>query len=1025
MRKQTSELFYSFDEAIKGPILRMSAWFPSLLASFLTGGALYGFLYALLSVCFDVSEVVRFYGNGRSISVAAPNNPPVTRTALLRSVLASLFIFSVCLALGGHAFAQSVRPRISTEVNTQERATIPGTHPPMARTEQDTGRAHSDKQLQGLSVVLNRTAEQEADLQALITAQQDTASSLYHQWLSPEQFAERFGVADSDIEKIESWLQQQGFTVTGVSRSKTRIKFSGTVGQAETAFGTQIHYYQSGTVRDYAPSTDISIPRAFSSVIQTVSDLSTFRPKPHVKFKKGQRDSSVSPNFTSGQSGNHYLSPADIATIYDINPAYSAGYTGSGQAIAVVGQSAIQVSDIENFQKAAGFDVKDPTLVLVPNSGSSTYYTGGDEAESDLDLEYTSTIAKGATIYFVYTGNNQNYGVFDSLEYAIDTKLAPIISVSYGACETAIGSTDYATLNAVLAQAAAQGQTVVAASGDSGSTDCYEQTTLTTSQRQALAVDFPASSQYVTGLGGTEFSSSDVSSSNTTYWESGNSSDVVSSAKSYIPEQTWNDDSSSNGLSSGGGGVSILTSRPSWQIGVAGIPSGSYRLVPDISLDSSPANAGYLFCSSDNDATGVSGSCSNGFRDSNNSYLTVAGGTSFASPIFAGMLALINQKLNSSGQGVVNSTLYELASNSSTYTSSFHDITSGNNACTAGSSYCSGSATSQYSAANGYDQATGLGSVNLYNLLSVWPVPSNTSSKATSKTVLTAATTTPTSGESDLVTITVSSNSGAVSSVPTGTLSVAVDGTTVSSSLALSNGSASYTFSSTVSGTHVVTVTYSGDSIYGSSTGTITLTIGSTGGTTSGNGGSGSTTVTVTPSGGFTGTVDLSLSTTSTYLQQYACYDLSNANVTGTGSVSQTLTVYLGTSYCESAQLKGKIHTFRSAAQGTAPSPATTPGFPGGMVSLAGAFVMGFLTLRGRRMRLFPAVLLAAFAGAALVSCGSSGGSSSKSFAVSVSPSTMTISAGSSAVPTGSYTMTLTGTSSALSSSTNLNLTVN
>jgi subtilase family serine protease len=1017
MKTHTTELFRAINRLIRVSLLLVGHLLPSLLAQFCSGGV----LHAFLSVCFDATSFVRFCRKQRTNTGGALNS----------SLAGEVRRFAVLLLVGcpvafyGNAYGQTVRPRITQDINSAERVTLTGSHQPMARTEQDAGRVSSGKQLEGLTLVLSRTSEQESDLQSLIAAQQDPTSSQYHQWLTPDEFAARFGVTDSDLEKIESWLQQQGLAVTGVSHSKNRITFSGTVNQVESAFKIEIHYYKTGSTTDFAPATDISIPSVLSSVVQGVSNLSTFRPKPHVKFKTGQRVSSASPNFTSSQSGSHYLSPTDVTTIYNVSPAYSAGYTGEGQAIAVVGQSAIHVSDIENFQKAAGFSVKDPSLVLVPNSGSATYYTGGDEAESDLDLEYTSTIAKGATIYFVYTGNNQNYGVFDSLEYAIDTKLAPIISLSYGACETALGSSDYATYNGILAQGAAQGQTVVAASGDSGSTDCYEQTTLTTAQRQALAVDFPASSQYVTGLGGTEFPSSDVSPSNTTYWTSASSSDVVSSAKSYIPEQVWNDDSSSNGLSSGGGGTSTLSARPSWQTGVFGITSGTYRLVPDVSLDSSPENAGYLFCSSDSDATGVSGSCSNGFRDSNSTYLTVAGGTSFASPIFAGMLALINQKLNSTGQGVINSVLYQLASNSSTYASAFHDITSENNACTAGSSYCSGSATSQYSATTGYDQATGLGSVDLYNLLSAWPTPTNTSSKTSSKTTLSAATTAPASGASDVVSITVLSNSSTVSSTPTGTLSIAVDGTTINSSVALSNGSASYNFSSTVSGTHVVTATYSGDATFAGSMGTITLTIGSTTGTTSGSGGSGSSTVTVTPSGGFTGTVDLSLSTTNSYLQQYACYDLSSVNVTSTSSVSQTLTIYLGTTYCENAQLKSHVHRFESATLGSAFNFTSPHGSSSSTMTLAGILTIGLLGLRRRRIRRVCLLLLGIVSGVHLVGCGSGGSSSSKNFAVAVSPSTMTISAGTSSVPTGTYSITVTGSSSTLSSTANLTLNVN
>ena len=546
----------------------------------------------------------------------------------------------------------------------------------------------------------SRSASQEAKLQALIAAQQNSSSPLYNQWLTPEEFAAEFGVADSDIAKVESWLEEQGFTIEGVTHSRNRITFSGTAGQVGAAFNIELHYYTVNGDSHYAPSTDISVPAALSSVIQSVDNLSSFRPRPHVKFKK---------NFTSSQSGDNFLTPKDVDTIYDITRAYDAGYTGLGQSITAVGQSEIMLSDIENFQNAAGLTVKDPTLVLVPDSGSATI-SSGDEAESDLDLEYSRGIATGATIYFVYVGDNPNYSVWDSINYAVDTRITPIISTSYGDCETDLGSSNYATLNAILEQAASQGQTIMAAAGDEGSTDCYQDTNLTTSQREALAVDFPASSQYVTGMGGTEFPSADIDggADSATYWESANGSDVISSALSYIPEQVWNDDNSTDGLSAGGGGVSTLTARPSWQTGVTGIPSGSYRLVPDLSLAASPNNPGYLFCSSDSTTTGITGSCSNGFRDSNDEYLTVAGGTSFDAPIFSGMLAIVNQKLNSIGQGVINSTLYTLAADATTYASAFHDINSGGNQCNAGSNYCSTAGESEYAATAGYDEASGL-----------------------------------------------------------------------------------------------------------------------------------------------------------------------------------------------------------------------------------------------------------------------------------------------------------------------------
>jgi subtilase family serine protease len=917
--------------------------------------------------------------------------------------------------------AQAPEARITTEIDNSERTAIQGTHPPMARPENDAGRVPAGTKLQGISMVFSRSATQEADLQALIAAQQNPGSLLYHQWLTPDEFAARFGLADADISKAQLWLQQQGFSIEDISRSKNRIAFSGTVEQAEAAFGAELHYYTVNGKKEYAPAADISVPTALSSVVQTVTNLSTFRPKPHVKLRTPQRAPKA--DFTSGQTGDHFLTPGDIATIYDIKAAYNAGYTGTGQSMAVVGQSSIVLSDIENFESAAGLTKKDPTLVLVPNSGTAAIVSG-DEAESDLDLEYSSTIAQGASIYFVYVGNNPNYSVWDSISYAVDNRTAPVIGTSYGECEAQLSSSEYSTLNGTLEQAASQGQSVVSAAGDDGSTDCYGITGLTKAQQEALAVDFPASSQYATGMGGSEFPAADVSSSNTNYWESASGSDVISSALSYIPEQVWNDDSSSEGLSSGGGGVSTLTSRPSWQTGVTGIPSGSYRLVPDISLTASPNNAGFLYCSSDSKSTGVTGSCSNGFRDSSDTYLTVAGGTSFDVPIFAGMVAIINQKLNSTGQGVVNPTLYKLAADPTTYASAFHDITSVSNECTAGSAYCSTVGASEYPATTGYDEASGLGSVDFYNLLLAWPTSG--SSLVATTTTPSAATTTPGSGASDVITIKVASASRSSTATPTGTLTMVVDGTTKTSSLVLSGGSATYTFSSTITGSHTITATYSGDSTYASSTGTLTLTVGSAPksfiltatNTTVSAGSSGTSAITITPQNGYTGTIAWSVSSSPSISN--ACFSLPDVSVSGSSTVTATLTIHTSASACTSAAVTGTRGNKRKSL-GTTPvasrkdiPPLSTLHTTQASLALAGLLFVGLLGFRSGKLGTFSGVFFLMVVGLAMGGCGSGGSSSS--------PSATTPNAA-----TGTYTLTVVGTdtsSSSITASTTMTLTI-
>lgn len=769
---------------------------------------------------------------------------------------------AVAILLSAQGAAASSLLRVTSAVDDARRVTLTGSHPAFAAGDQ--GPLPKSTQISGATLVLGRTAAQDAELASLILAQHDAASPLFHQWLTPSSFAERFGVAESDVAAASSWLNSHGFTVDSVSLARDRIRFSGTAAQIQAAFGTELHVYSAG----FAPSTDATIPEALGGLVSGLANLSSFRPKSHLK-----------PAFTSGQSGNHFLSPLDLATIYDISPVYAAGFDGSGQTIVVIGQSSVLLSDIQHFLTNAGVRVRDPNVLLVPGSGTATAVSG-DQAESDLDLEYTSAIAPGAVIDFVFTGNNKNFNAFDSLQFAVEQNLAPIISVSYGTCETAAGSAGYTQLNAIFQQAASQGQSIIAASGDSGSTDCAG-SGLSAAQQQALAVDLPASSQYVTGLGGTEFGAANAASA--TFWSSNGSADVVNSAKSYIPEQVWNDDTA-GGLSSGGGGVSAFTDRPSFQTGVAGIPAGTKRLVPDVSLSSSGVNAPYLYCSSDTTQTGVTGSCSHGFRDANSNFLTTGGGTSFAAPVFAGLVALINQRFSPDGQGVVASTLYSIAANTP---AAFHDVTTGTNACTAGT--CSAAGAGSYAATAGYDQATGLGSVDFNQLFTAWP--STGTPLTAAKVTLSAATPTPGLNAGDDISISVAAFSS-TGAVPTGTVVVAVDGT--SHSLPLVAGAATYTFSSAVAAAHTLTATYSGDAAYARASAILSLTV-PTGpafsvaatSLTVAVGARGQSTVTVTPSNGYAGTVAWNVSSTPALSQ--GCFSLPGTAVSGTTAATLTI----------------------------------------------------------------------------------------------------------------------------------------
>jgi len=535
--------------------------------------------------------------------------------------------------------------------------------------------------MERMTMMFKPTDAQQAALNTLSQEQQDSASPNYHKWLTPEQFADRFGLSPNDVTQIVSWLQTQGFTVDEVARTRRWVSFTGVAHQVESAFQTTIHEYVVNGEAFYANTTDPLVPAALGGVVSGFRSLNNFRMKPR-------------PRFTSSVTGNHYVTPADFATIYNLGGVYADGLDGAGQKIAIMGQTQIQVSDIRAFRSAAGLPASDPEIVLVPGS-TDPGIVNGDVQEASLDIEWSGAVARNAQIVFVTSKN----GVFDALQYAVDRNVAPVVSISYGSCEKNFTSQDAALMAAIGQQANAQGITIIASSGDTGAADCDTATSKIAAR--GLSVDIPASLPSVTALGGSQFREADAS------WGATNDS-RFGSALSYIPEVAWNDTAATGVLTAGGGGRSIYFSKPGWQTG-SGVPNDNARDIPDVSLNASGQHDGYLMC--------AMGSCVNGFRASNGG-LTVVGGTSVGAPAFAGVIAIINQISNAS-QGNINPKLYALAASSP---SAFHDITSGGNQvpCRAGTPDCASGGSIGYGAAAGYDLATGLGSVDVSNLIAVW-----------------------------------------------------------------------------------------------------------------------------------------------------------------------------------------------------------------------------------------------------------------------------------------------------------------
>ena len=528
------------------------------------------------------------------------------------------------------------------------------THPLIAGAG-DNGEAAASRPMPRITILFKMTETQQAELTKLLAAQQQRSSSQYHKWLTPEEFGDKFGLDQADLDKVSAWLTAQGFSDVEAPKSRTSISASGSVAQVSGAFQTSIHRYQINGVEHIANASDPTLPMGLEGLVGHIQGLNDIHPKPH--GVRSRATAGLTPKFTSSISGSHFIAPGDFATIYDVQPLYGNGIDGTGQTIAIAGQTDIQLSDIEAFQTASGLPIKDPQIQLFgTDPGTST----DDEQEADLDIEWAGAVARGATILYV---NSQD--AFTSAIDAIQNNVANVLSITYGACEASISTTEITSFNAALQQANAQGMTVLAASGDYGAADCEEpqdpRAPPVTAAKQGLAVDFPGSSPYVTSAGGTEFNEGAGS-----YWNTTNSS-TSGSAVSYIPEMGWNDgvDGANNesDISATGGGKSNIFTKPSWQAGT-GVPNDSFRDVPDISVASSPDHDGYLVCSA--------GSCVSGYRQANQN-LNVVGGTSVAAPTLAGVVALINQKAQGS-QGNINPTLYALASFS---TDAFHDVTVG------------------------------------------------------------------------------------------------------------------------------------------------------------------------------------------------------------------------------------------------------------------------------------------------------------------------------------------------------------
>jgi hypothetical protein len=575
--------------------------------------------------------------------------------------------------------------RLARPIDGRAKMVLRGSHNPRIDSLTSEGPVDDAMRIRGITLRFQPTGAQSAELERLLDEQQDPNSPLYHAWFTPEEYGRRFGLTTNDVTRVADWIAAQGFHVDYMPKSRTYISFSGTAAQVRAAFDTEVHRYTWHGRQHFANVRDVAIPVDLESIVYPPTGLDDFGPEGRI---------TVTPRFTY-DDGSHAITPGDLSVIYNLAPLYKKGINGAGQKIVVAGRSSLKLDDVRGFREAAGLPPSEPKLVLTPGSREPGYNDAAIEAIMDVD--FAGGAAPGATILYVY---GEDAAVLDPVQYAVDQNLAPVITYSYGLCEAR--QSGWPLYRNVAQQATAQGITWVASSGDAGAAGCESQDE-DRAGASGLAVQVPASLPEVTGVGGAEFAEGAGRYWSPTYNDDG------SSALSYIPEKAWNDTSQGGLLTASGGGVSTLFARPNWQIASA-LPADNARHVPDLAFTASAQHDPYLI-----------------FNDGD---VLQVGGTSAATPFFAGVVALLNQYVVTSGGqprpglGNINPRLYQLAQ---TTRGVFHDITSGNNIvpCKTGTKDCTKDQYG-YTAGPGYDSVTGLGSLDAANFVENWAVIKST-----------------------------------------------------------------------------------------------------------------------------------------------------------------------------------------------------------------------------------------------------------------------------------------------------------
>ena len=542
---------------------------------------------------------------------------------------------------------------------------------------------------QPLSLAIGLNLRNQASLTSYLKQISTPQSPLYHHYLNAATFAALYAPLPSDEAVITTYLRSQGFTITATYPNHLLVDARGTIGQAENAFQVQINNYQGQSGQYFfANATAPSLPEAVAPFVSSVVGLDSlvqYHRVPHTNSKAhpALAKSNASPNaITCPQPGAATIptsyTPSQIATAYDFNKLYDSGSLGEGQTVGLLELDGYSSNDIALY--ASCFGGKNTQIQTIPIDGYNGA-AGANAAEVELDMEMVLGLAPRLASLRVYEASISSLSAYNDAWARIVNDGTPVVSTSWVFCEQGAGvANEIQQENIFFQAAAAQGQTILAASGDLGATGCYDPQT---GSNTAPAVDDPASQPYVTGVGGTTLS--------------------INADNTYQSEQVWNDRSIQDGAS--GGGVSKVWAMPSWQQapGVANAYSTGDREVPDVSMNADPQTGYDVYCS-------VGGCGGGGWR--------ILGGTSAAAPVWAAMVALANEtalKANGYNLGFLNPSLYAIAHGvgGTSYASSFHDVVPVQGGVN-NNDYVGNSGT--YPDSSMYDLATGLGSFSALNL---------------------------------------------------------------------------------------------------------------------------------------------------------------------------------------------------------------------------------------------------------------------------------------------------------------------